>query len=139
MVESRQRLDKWLWFARMTKSRTLAQKLILSGRVRVNREKTGSPAIAVRPDDVLTIALDSGVRVVKVLAPGKRRGPAAEARLLYADLTPPADRADRRAPRPTKRDRRIFDRLDAAGDDAADGFSGDAPVAAKPMRKPTPP
>jgi ribosome-associated heat shock protein Hsp15 len=136
MTEPRQRLDKWLWFARLTKSRTLAQRLILAGRVRVNRQKADGAADAIKPDDVLTVTLDSGVRVLKVLASGTRRGPATEARLLYADLTPPetaAEGGDRRGPRPTKRDRRIFDRLDA------DGFSADQPAAAKPVPKRSPP
>ena len=136
MTESRQRLDKWLWFARLTKSRTLAQKLILSGRVRVNRQKADGAADPVKPDDVLTVALDSGVRVLRVLAAGARRGPPTEARLLYADLTPPGEAAEgatRRGPRPTKRDRRMIDRIDA------DGFSSDEAAVAKPMPKRTPP
>jgi ribosome-associated heat shock protein Hsp15 len=109
----RQRLDKWLWYARVTKSRTLAQKLIAAGRVRVNREKHDSPSHPIAAGDTLTIALESGVKVLRVLAPGTRRGPPAEARTLYEDLTPPepaipvALRADG-AGRPTKRDRRAI-------------------------------
>ena len=128
--EGRQRIDKWLWFARLAKTRTLAQKLALSGYVRVNREKVGAASDLVKAGDVLTIASERGVRVLKVLAPGSRRGPAPEARLLYDDLSPaqttaadqtgPAPAADRPAGsgRPTKRDRRALDRLrTAAGDD----------------------
>jgi ribosome-associated heat shock protein Hsp15 len=141
VAESRQRLDKWLWFARLTKSRTLAQKLILAGGIRINRQKAANAAVGIKPDDVLTIALDSGVRVVRILAMGTRRGPAAEARLLYADLTPPgepAPDAGRRGPRPTKRDRRNLDRV-VGGDLDSDGFSGDAPASANPMLKRSPP
>jgi len=136
MAEPRQRLDKWLWFARLTKSRTLAQKLILAGRVRVNRQKADSAADSIKPDDVLTVTLDSGVRVLKVVAAGVRRGPAPEARLLYADLTPPeaiAEGGVRRGARPTKRDRRMFERIDS------DSFSADQPTTAKPVPKRSPP
>jgi ribosome-associated heat shock protein Hsp15 len=116
--DGRQRIDKWLWFARMAKSRTLAQKLAVSGRVRVNRERNRSASRPVQPGDILTIALDSGVRVLKVVAPGSRRGPATEARLLFEDLSPPpvsaspalADRPSGEG-RPTKRDRRAIDAL----------------------------
>lgn len=125
--EGRQRIDKWLWFARLTKTRTLAQKLVLSGRVRVNRERTEAASHPVKAGDVLTIAGERGVRVLKIVAPGTRRGPAPEAQLLYEDLsqaqaparaeTVPADRPTGSG-RPTKRERRAIDRLRAtAGDD----------------------
>lgn len=83
---ARQRLDKWLWFARVTKSRTLAAKLAAEGHVRINGVRHDSPSKSVTPGDVLTISLDRQVRVLKVLAPGERRGPFTEARLLYEDL-----------------------------------------------------
>ncbi|WP_082529364.1 RNA-binding S4 domain-containing protein [Aurantimonas sp. Leaf443] len=89
MSESGQRIDKWLFFARVVKSRSLAQKLVTAGAARINRDKTDNPARAVRPGDVLTITLRGGVRILKVLAPGERRGPAPEAALLYEDLRPP--------------------------------------------------
>ena len=85
--EGRQRIDKWLWFARLMKTRTLAQKLALSGRVRVNREKVEATSQLVKAGDVLTIAGERGVRVLKVVSPGTRRGPAPEAQLLYEDLS----------------------------------------------------
>ena len=120
----RQRIDKWLWFARVTKTRTLAQKLALSGRVRVNREKCDSASQAVKVDDVLTIALDSGVRVLKVVHPGVRRGPPADARLLYEDLSPPSQPSgeavlarDPGAGRPTKRDHRRLMAFKSGADD----------------------
>lgn len=116
-----QRLDKWLWFARVTKSRTLAAQLVLDGKVRVNRTRVAKPSHAVRTGDVLTIAIRGGVDVLKVLAPGARRGPAPEARQLYEMLSPPPDRRavttgngpdrTRGTGRPTKRDRRLTDRL----------------------------
>ena len=112
----RQRLDKWLWFARVVKTRTLAAKLVSDGHVRVNTHKVDAPAKAVGTGDVLTISLERHVRVLKVLAAGERRGPYEEARLLYEDLSPepqPTDHAalsgpvrDAGAGRPTKRDQR---------------------------------
>ncbi|WP_062227907.1 RNA-binding S4 domain-containing protein [Aureimonas frigidaquae] len=89
MAAGEQRIDKWLYFARVVKSRSLAQKLALSGAVRVNREKVQHSARIVRPGDVLTIRLDHAVRVLQVMSPGVRRGPASEAALLYADLSAP--------------------------------------------------
>jgi ribosome-associated heat shock protein Hsp15 len=118
---TRQRIDKWLWFARVVKTRTLAQKLVLSGAVRVNREKCDSVSHLLKQGDVLTIAMERSVRVLRVTAPGLRRGPAEEARTLYEDLSPPPDPARPVAaggPRPTKRDRRAVDflRSDFSGD-----------------------
>jgi ribosome-associated heat shock protein Hsp15 len=85
-----QRLDKWLWFARIVKSRTLAAQLVADGKVRINRAKVAKPAQAVRPNDVLTIVIRGNVHVLRVVAPGARRGPPAEARLLYEPLSPPS-------------------------------------------------
>lgn len=116
----RQRIDKWLFFARVVKSRSLAAKLAQAGRVRVNREKIDQASHMVRPGDVLTITLDRRVVVYRILEPGMRRGPAQEAQLLYEDLTPaapsgPAETAlpplrERGAGRPTKKERRALDR-----------------------------
>lgn len=116
-----QRIDRWLWFARVLKSRTLAATLVEEGRVRVNRVRTVKASQVVRPGDVLTIALGERVRVLKVVAAGVRRGPASEAQGLYEDLTPPPPPREARpvtpaerepgSGRPTKRDRRRIDRL----------------------------
>jgi len=114
----RLRLDKWLWFARVVKTRTLAAKLVSDGHVRVNGARAEAPAKGVGAGDVLTISLERQVRVLRVASLGARRGPYEEARLLYEDMTPKpeeqpgVDRAQ--APggeRPTKRDRRDIDRL----------------------------
>ena len=86
----RQRLDKWLWFARVMKSRTGAAKLVEDGHVRINSVRVDNPAKSIRPGDVLTIALDHQIRVLKVVGPGGRRGPFEEARLLFDDLTQPS-------------------------------------------------
>ncbi len=86
MREDRQRLDKWLWFARFAKSRTLAAKMVTSGFVRLNGQRTDNAAKAVAVGDVVTIALSRTTLVVRVEDLGERRGPAPEARQLYADL-----------------------------------------------------
>jgi ribosome-associated heat shock protein Hsp15 len=86
MREDRQRLDKWLWFARFAKTRSLAAKLIASGFVRVNGQRAESAAKAVAVGDVITIALQRTTMVVRVAELGERRGPAPEARLLYVEV-----------------------------------------------------
>jgi ribosome-associated heat shock protein Hsp15 len=87
--QARQRVDKWLWFARIVKSRTLAAKLVTEGRIRVNAVRIDTPAKAIGPGDVLTIALERDVKVLRILANGERRGPYSEARLLYEEIGGP--------------------------------------------------
>lgn len=125
------RLDKWLWFARFFKARSLATKYVQSGKLRVNTVTVAKPHYSVKIGDVLTFPMRAGVKVVKVVDLGARRGPAPEAQGLYEDLSPPpppkdsidADHAaspvaprDAGAGRPTKRERRETDRL--RGEDA---------------------
>jgi len=86
MREDRQRLDKWLWFARFAKTRTLAAKLVTSGFVRLNGQRTDNAAKALAIGDVVTVALPRTTLVVRVEALGERRGPATEARQLYIEL-----------------------------------------------------
>ena len=86
MREDRQRLDKWLWFARFAKTRTLAAKLVIGGHVRLNGQRIDNAAKAVAVGDVVTLALPRATLVVRVEGLGERRGPAPEARQLYADL-----------------------------------------------------
>jgi ribosome-associated heat shock protein Hsp15 len=124
MPGERQRLDKWLFFARVVKSRTLAQKLIEAGAVRVNSERVTASDHRVGAGDVLTMNVQRRLLVWKIVAAGSRRGPATEAAGLYEDLSPPVlprgevsafDAAVApRAPgagRPTKKERRETDRL----------------------------
>ena len=82
----RQRLDKWLWHARVVKARSSAAALIEAGHVRINGARETSPGHAVKAGDVLTIALDRTVRVLKVTGFSERRGDASSARVLYDDL-----------------------------------------------------
>jgi ribosome-associated heat shock protein Hsp15 len=93
MREDRQRLDKWLWFARFAKTRSLAARLIEDGFVRVNGQRADAPAKALAVGDVVTVAARHVTAAVRVLDLGTRRGPAPEARLLYVDLSAgaPAD------------------------------------------------
>lgn len=93
-----QRLDKWLWFARIVKSRTLATKLVSEGKLRVNRVRVAKPSHPIKPGDVLTATVHRNVRVLKVTAIGARRGPASEAQTLYADLTPKPAASDNLPP-----------------------------------------
>jgi ribosome-associated heat shock protein Hsp15 len=82
----RQRLDKWLWHARVVKARTSAAALVESGHVRINGVREKSPGHAVKAGDVVTIALDRGVRLLKVTGFSERRGDANAARALFEDL-----------------------------------------------------
>ncbi|AUC93575.1 RNA-binding protein [Bradyrhizobium sp. SK17] len=82
----RQRLDKWLWHARVVKARTSAAELVASGHVRINGTREKSPGHAVKAGDVVTIALDNSVRVLKVIGFAERRGDATAARVLYEDV-----------------------------------------------------
>lgn len=87
-MAARQRLDRWLFFARAVKSRTLAQKLIEDGAVRVNSERTLHTDHQVGAGDVLTMTVHSRVLVWRILDAGVRRGPPAEAQQLYEDISP---------------------------------------------------
>lgn len=85
----RQRLDKWLWHARVVKARTSAAALVEGGHVRVNGEREKSPGHGVKLGDVLTVALDRTVRVMTITGFAERRGDASAARLLYTELQHP--------------------------------------------------
>jgi ribosome-associated heat shock protein Hsp15 len=114
----RQRIDKWLWHARVVRTRSAAAALAVSGHVRVNGQRIDGASRAVRLGDVVTVALDRSVRVLKVAAFADRRGPAESARVLVEDLTPASGPAPLAATaaglrsagagRPTKRDRRAI-------------------------------
>ena len=95
-----QRLDKWLWFARLFKSRTVASRLCASGRLRVNGASVSKAHHGLRPGDVLTFPKGAHIRVIEVRDLAVRRGPAAEARTLYEDLEPPALKRATAAPPP---------------------------------------
>jgi len=118
------RLDKWLWFARFYKTRSLATAAISGGKVHLNAERV-KPAHAVRPGDRITLSLEGSVAEFEVLAIPQRRGPATEARSHYVETPASAARRaelrdqqrlaqltrPRPDSRPDKRDRRRLMRL----------------------------
>lgn len=120
-----QRIDKWLWHVRVVKTRTMASTLVTEGKVRIGGARVDKPGYAVKPGEIVTIVLRNGVRVLKVTGFAERRGDTLAASALFEDLAPPAPSAPksaadapldsgRREPgsgRPTKRDRRLTDRL----------------------------
>jgi ribosome-associated heat shock protein Hsp15 len=126
-----QRLDKWLWHARVMKTRTLAATLVKEGKVRVNGERVAKTSHTLKLGDGLTIALRQQVRVLKVTGFALKRGSAGLAAALFEDLSPPpapklssdvaADRSDakreRGTGRPTKRERRDLDRFKSGSED----------------------
>ena len=83
-----QRLDKWLWHARVVKTRSIATALVQAGKVRVNREKVVKASYTLKLGDVITIAVSGRVRVLRVAGIAERRDPPTEAQALYDDLTP---------------------------------------------------
>jgi len=120
----RQRIDKWLWHARVVRTRGAAGDLVTAGHVRINGVRIVAASRAVRLGDVVTIALDRRVRLLKVTGYAARRRSADDARGLFDDLTPvaagppdpPVGERDPGAGRPTKRERRILDRLLRSGE-----------------------
>ena len=87
MAEQALRLDKWLWFTRLTRSRTVAQALCESRHIRLNGKVVERSSTQVKPGQVLTLPIGEQIRVVRVEALPNRRGPYVEASLAYTDLT----------------------------------------------------
>ena len=121
------RLDKWLWYARLFKTRSAANRAISGGRFRLNGIIMTKPHRQALCGQILTFIQGDRVRVIKIVALGSRRGPAGEAVLLYEDLTltikieEKTEKAKqlefeargKGSGRPTKRERRKTDRLKA--------------------------
>ena len=110
------RVDKWLWFARFFKTRSIAAKVITGGHVRLNSQKIIKPSTLLSVEDVLTFSQNSQIRVVKVLTFGPRRGPASEAQALYEDLNSALIQETSflkyaSKGRPSKKSRRSFEKL----------------------------
>ena len=91
----RQRLDKWLWFARWIKTRTHAAHLIEQGYVRVDGKRAEQAAKQVGPGAVLTIAFEQRIVVVEILGCAERRGPYSEASKLYRVIEDSASKNSR--------------------------------------------
>ncbi len=83
------RLDRWLHHVRVFKTRSVAADAISAGGIRVNGRPCRKPAQILRPDDVVTVSAHGRVRSLRLIAPGTRRGPPAEAATLYEELGPP--------------------------------------------------
>ena len=120
MSDTRQRIDKWLWHARVVRTRTSASALANEGHVRLNGERVTAASRLVKAGDVVTVALDRTIRILKVTGFAERRGDAGAARVLFEDLTPRSVRPaaepaamerDAGSGRPTKQERRATDRL----------------------------
>ncbi len=125
MTEAALRADKWLWYARFFKTRSLATKACNAGKLRVSGGLLSKAHHKIKPGDVLTFTQGRHVRVIKVVSLASRRGPAPEAQALYEDLKPPSTESQlpaiagvrtpaARTPgtgRPTKQDRRALDKL----------------------------
>ncbi|MCH1469372.1 MAG: RNA-binding S4 domain-containing protein [Planktomarina sp.] len=110
------RIDKWLWQARFFKTRSLAAKLVQSGKLRLNGDLISKPSRMVSEGDVLTFPKALDTRVIEVRALGTRRGPAPEAQGLYRDLAPPEPKpaftaSPKAAHRPTARERRAIQKF----------------------------
>jgi ribosome-associated heat shock protein Hsp15 len=118
-----QRLDTWLWVARLSKTRSLANEAVAGGRVQVDGQRA-KPSRAVKPGDRIEITIGPAPRTVIVRGIAPRRGPASEAALLYEETEESVAARERAAAerrlgapqpvrgggRPTKRDRRRLDR-----------------------------
>ena len=117
------RLDRWLWHARVFKTKAAAARAVADDGVRVTRtgqtQRCEKPAYGVRVGDVLALNRGRRTLVLEVMALGARRGPSEEARALYADHSPPPPPREERPPvvfirdegagRPTKKERRDLD------------------------------
>lgn len=113
------RIDKWLWAARIFKTRSLAGRACEAGHVTMSGDPV-KPARPVRVGDSIQVVHPGGLKILEVRALSEVRGPAPVARGLYEDLSPPPPprefvepfaRRERGAGRPTKRDRRVLGRL----------------------------
>ena len=118
---NRQRIDKWLWHARVMRTRSAAAALAVSGHVRINGARVEAASQVVRSGDALTIALDRRVRVLKVVGFAERRGGAETVSALFEDLSPAPEASgpessaavvrESGAGRPTQQDRRAWARF----------------------------
>ena len=118
------RIDLWLFYTRLVKSRSLAGRLVEAGKLRINKVKVSKPSTVVRKGDVITSMINRDLKVIEVVDLGVRRGPASEAQQLYKDITPidpprpkpglltaKTPSRPKGAGRPTKKDRRKYDSI----------------------------
>ena len=116
------RLDIYLYYIRIFKSRSIATKFVLTNRLRISGQVTQKPHKMISIGDVLTMTINDNIKVLKVLDIPNRRGPYSESLNFYEDITPiesiskkeslkPDIKFVERVGRPTKRERRQTDRL----------------------------
>lgn len=122
---SKIRLDKWLWFTRVAKTRNLCSKHIQEGHIFVNGAKVTKPSKMVEINDVITITISEKQRILRILALGEKRASATLASQLYEDITPHIEKTqtenihmnipiairEKGQGRPTKKERRLTDHL----------------------------
>ena len=116
------RLDVFLYYTRIFKSRSIATKFVLTNRIRISGQVTQKPHRMISIGDVLTMTINDNIKILKVLDIPNRRGPYSEALNFYEDITPivniqkhkdekPNIKFGQRVGRPTKRERRQTDKL----------------------------
>ena len=116
------RLDTYLYYIRIFKSRSIATKFVLTNRLRISGQVTQKPHRMISIGDVLTMTINDNIKILKVLDIPNRRGPYSESLNFYEDITPIENlqrKVDEnnnikfmdRVGRPTKRERRLIDRL----------------------------
>ncbi|MDX1737219.1 MAG: RNA-binding S4 domain-containing protein [Alphaproteobacteria bacterium] len=121
-VPEKLRVDKWLWYARFFRTRTIASQQVNAGHLRVNSQPVRKAGYLIKVGDILTFPKENDIRVIEIVALGDKRKGAPEAALLYNDLDPPVKKPrseqepvdghrPRGAGRPTKKERRETDRL----------------------------
>ena len=121
-ILSTQRIDVWLWYGRFYKTRSLANRMVRGGKVRLNGKVCKKSSTPVSAEDVLIFSRADDLLIVKIRAFALRRGSASDAKNLYEDLTPVLEKREtkkviftsnreRGAGRPTKNERRAIDRL----------------------------
>ena len=120
-----QRIDRWLWYARFFKTRSIAAKFISDGAIRLTRTDTlmriKKPSFLIRPGDMIVFSRNDHLRIINIVSLAQHRGPATEAQMLYEDQSPPLPPKPTRkidpferepgAGRPTKKERRALDAL----------------------------
>lgn len=121
-AKNSRRLDQWLWYARIFKTRGAASKFCQAKKIRLDGDLISKAKTPVRIGMMLSFTLDEQIKILKIEALGVRRGPAVEAQSLYDDQSPPPPTKEekihnspmlreRGAGRPTKTERRAMERL----------------------------
>ena len=116
------RLDTYLYYIRIFKSRSIASKFVSTNRLRISGQVTQKPHRMISVGDVLTITINDNIKILKVLEIPNRRGPYSESLNFYEDITPIQNIKKKedenrkvkfinRVGRPTKKERRLTDRL----------------------------